>query len=152
LSALAAALDVPPLWLTIDPESHAPVPITAKTSTDWATAALWVMGQRALERHTSREWAVGATALRLTLTVDQLFQSLEASRTQLYFEEKHAGEEAERAQKREDADRRDRSILTALARILVNLREMELAVPPLPEDVQGRARELQVDLGVRDDA
>lgn len=150
LFALAIALDVPPLWLVVDPaDSGDLTPLTSATSEDWTTTALWALGQRSLNEHTGRDWAVAATSFRLALSLDQLVRELRASALKLEIDLKYADED-EQAQQRQDADRRDRRTFVIVDRQMSHLHEAGSTVPPMPADILGRAAELGVSLGAVD--
>jgi transcriptional regulator with XRE-family HTH domain len=141
LFAIALALDVPPVWLLVDPTSADPVPIAVgqeSVSLDAWSAILWMVGREPIAPMAPGSRFGQARAALAEL--QRLAQGLSAIR---------ATEEAraEGAGVREaDRPNEDRRLIGALVRPLDLLVTWGYPAPTLPESVRQRAKELDVDL------
>jgi transcriptional regulator with XRE-family HTH domain len=54
--ALALVLDVPPVWLLIDPSGHTPMPVAEGVELDPWSALMWMIGRQVIGQPTGTNW------------------------------------------------------------------------------------------------
>ena len=144
--ALSVALDVPPVWLLVDPNASTAVPIANGVEADPHQALLWLTGRVPLTDPPGAAWDVAARMLgqlqqiaALTERHAQLLAHREIAATLLPDRHGEADNGA-------DDDRQELLVLHSLARPLAALHEWGYPLPPLPCDLVKRADALGVEL------
>lgn len=145
LLALAQALQVPPVWLLIDPASSEGVPLSAEFEPDAWSALLWTIGRQPLPGRgadVSEEWARAEDAIELATAVaaaaKRLWSDLSANDVLRAVTPDYAGAEADEAAER----RAMQGIVAPMRRLLA----AGYVLPPLPVEVRERAEQLGVEL------
>jgi hypothetical protein len=144
LLTLARVFDVPPVWLLIDPQDGRDTPVTNEDSRDPWTALLWLAGKRPLDEEPGSWWHRTSQPLARVYEV--------AARIEL-IQRAAAGREAQSVvlgvddpEQERLAAEQDRSTLRGMARLLRELAESGMVLPPIPPDVAKRAADLGIDL------
>jgi transcriptional regulator with XRE-family HTH domain len=139
LKALAVVLDIPLVWLMADPKSETPVPIARGIEVDPWTALLWMIGEDRLPNIPWRldgEWSEAVTALRIVRQVANDLANYHLN-AMISMED-------------DVRDTQHQHILIGLRSHLDQLLAKQYPLPPLPDDVRRRARELRVSLPPED--
>lgn len=174
LLALAVALDVPPVWLLVDPESDAPVPIVEGRDVDPWAALMWLTGWQPLEGAGGDAWtrAEGTLDLlvRLALSLKQYRLLRKASELSPMVRQTADGElifngvvtgvdgngltissasdqdDDDPAERRRKLEKTYGWTLRLIAGLLKQFSERNLPAPQMPPDMRGLAAELDIDL------
>lgn len=145
LLALALALNVPPVWLLVDPDADT-VPVADGIEADPWSALRWIVGANQLPgQRESIEWQRAAMAVHSLRTVAALVARLEGGRD---WEPVLLGPDFTPEQEVEQHDRAERLYLRQICGELRGFIEWGLPPPVLPRYVHERAKELGVDLDV----
>lgn len=146
LLALAAALNVPPVWLLTDPAAGQVVPIANGMQLDPWAALLWFIGKVPL--HGDRnvgEWSGASQAIRQATNVAEIVAQLES-----FHRYREINEVIVPSDPVAD-DETERKMLRALQKPLEALQGRGYRAPAIPAGVSARAKELGVDLpGIED--
>lgn len=143
LLALSIALDVPPIWLLVDPSSTAPVPIAKGVQADPWEALLWAAGVVPLGNESGgREWG------RVTRSLAQVQKVVTLVKRFALIAWEHRASvalEPDTTNSQQD-DETERRILMLMVEPLEELRSRGYVSYPLPPLVVERAHNLAVDL------
>jgi len=142
--ALSVALDVPPVWLLVDPDDGA-VPIATGVEAGPHRALLWLTGRVPLTDPAGAAWETAARVIALTGQIAALTErhaQLRAHREIVAALLPGDGDK----DRVDDDERQERRTLDDLARVLSALRKLGYPAPLLPGDLVDRADTLGVDL------
>lgn len=140
LLALALVFDVPPILLVADPRSADPVPVAEGVEPDPWRALFWLIGKQSLTGRDGAAWSESALMLEQVFLVVSLVDRFHRLRQDLALEATDDGWDSDQAAERE------RNVLAQLAVPMGKLRGWSMPVPPVPEDIRDRARDLNVEL------
>ncbi len=160
LFALALVLDVPPVWLLVDPEVGRAVPIAEGVEADPWTSLMWLTGWQPLEGSGEGAWAGAHNALYQLHTLAEALVTYRSIRRMTArpivpapLDQEDAAVEpgthyvhGDLAEARRELDAIEAAQLRAIADRLGQFRALQLPVPPVPPDVRKRAAELDIEL------
>jgi transcriptional regulator with XRE-family HTH domain len=148
LLALARVFDVPLIWLLADPKSGDTVPLTKDEAVDPWTALMWMAGEQPLHDE-SGSWRDAVQPLGHVRMIRQILDQLaEDHRRRPLLDQ--LVDEAGTPLFPADLSK-EKARYRALGQALEQLRSRGYRLPPVPNDLAERARELDVALPAAED-